>query len=86
MSNIRRGFGAMAPERQLEIARKGGRNVPASQRSFSQNRELAKEAGKKGGSSVLPQNRSFSKNRKLAREAGKKGGEKSRKLKSLESS
>jgi len=43
------GFAALSPERRREIARKGGANVPAHKRSFSQNRELAAEAGSKGG-------------------------------------
>jgi uncharacterized protein len=44
-----RGFGAMSPEQQREIARRGGESVPAEKRSFSQNRELASAAGRKGG-------------------------------------
>ena len=45
----RRGFASMDPERQREIARKGGASVPAAKRSFSQSRELASTAGRKGG-------------------------------------
>lgn len=45
----RRGFASMDPERQREIARKGGASVPSDKRSFSQNRELAASAGRKGG-------------------------------------
>lgn len=45
-----RGFGAMEPSRQREIASKGGQSVPDEKRSFSQNRQLAAEAGRKGGS------------------------------------
>lgn len=45
----RRGFASMDPERQREIARKGGASVPGEKRSFSQNRELAAAAGRKGG-------------------------------------
>ena len=44
-----RGFAAMSPERQREIARKGGESVPNEKRSFSQNPGLAAEAGRKGG-------------------------------------
>lgn len=44
-----RGFAAMDPEMQREIARKGGASVPPERRSFSQNRELASAAGRKGG-------------------------------------
>lgn len=44
-----RGFAAMTPERQLEIARKGGAAVKPERRSFSQDRDLAAEAGRRGG-------------------------------------
>ncbi|MFN3687526.1 general stress protein [Salinarimonas sp.] len=47
----KRGFASMSPEKQREIASKGGQSVPASKRSFSQNRELASAAGRKGGQS-----------------------------------
>lgn len=46
---LRRGFAAMSPEKQLEIARKGGASVPHDKRSFSQDRDLAAEAGRRGG-------------------------------------
>ncbi len=45
----RRGFAPMSPEKQREIASKGGKSVPSDRRSFSQNRDLASEAGRKGG-------------------------------------
>ena len=45
----KRGFASMDPEKQREIARRGGASVPPESRSFSQNRELAREAGRKGG-------------------------------------
>lgn len=44
-----RGFASMDPERQREIARRGGASVPAAKRSFSQDRKLAADAGRKGG-------------------------------------
>jgi uncharacterized protein len=44
-----RGFASMDMEKQREIARKGGRSVPNEKRSFSQNHQLASEAGRKGG-------------------------------------
>lgn len=44
-----RGFASMDKARQREIASLGGKSVPAEKRSFSQNRELASEAGRKGG-------------------------------------
>ena len=45
----RRGFASMHPDRQREIARKGGSSVPNDKRSFSQDRKLAASAGQKGG-------------------------------------
>jgi len=50
----RRGFASMDPERQREIARKGGSSVPADKRSFSQDRSLASTAGRKGGEATHP--------------------------------
>lgn len=44
-----RGFAAISPERQREIAAMGGRSVPSDKRSFSQDRELASNAGRRGG-------------------------------------
>lgn len=45
----RRGFASLSPERRSEIAKLGGRSVPEEKRSFSQNRDLARDAGRKGG-------------------------------------
>jgi general stress protein YciG len=70
-----RGFASMDQDKQREIARKGGANVPNDKRSFAQNRALASEAGRKGGRSVAPQSRSFAQNRALAAAAGRKGGQ-----------
>mgnify|MGYP000925124351 CR=1 FL=1 len=70
-----RGFASMDPEKQREIAAKGGESVPAAKRSFSRNPELAAEAGRKGGRSVPAQARSFARNPALAAEAGRKGGQ-----------
>lgn len=44
-----RGFGSMDEDKQREAASKGGQSVPAEERSFSKDRELASEAGRKGG-------------------------------------
>ena len=44
-----RGFASMDAARQREIASKGGQSVPQEKRSFSQDRELAAQAGRKGG-------------------------------------
>jgi hypothetical protein len=44
-----RGFASMDRAKQREIASKGGQSVPPEKRSFSQDRQLAAEAGRKGG-------------------------------------
>jgi len=49
MSTSKRGFASISVEKRREIASKGGKSVPAEKRSFSQNRNLASEAGRKGG-------------------------------------
>ena len=49
MSTSGRGFASMSMEKRREIASKGGKSVPADKRAFSQNRDLAAEAGRKGG-------------------------------------
>ncbi len=46
---MRKGFAAMSPEKQREIASMGGRSVPPDRRSYSQDRTLASTAGRKGG-------------------------------------
>ena len=65
-----RGFASMEQDKQREIARKGGANVPHEKRSFAQDRALAAEAGRKGGRAVKPEHRSFAQNRALAAAAG----------------
>ncbi|KRE11448.1 stress-induced protein [Bosea sp. Root483D1] len=49
MANDKRGFGSMDDDKQRDIASKGGQSVADEKRSFSQDRELASEAGRKGG-------------------------------------
>jgi len=44
-----RGFAAMSPEKQREIASKGGRAAHQQGVAHEWSREEAKEAGKKGG-------------------------------------
>jgi general stress protein YciG len=45
----RRGFAAMSPERQREIASQGGRAAHVQGVAHEWSREEAKEAGRKGG-------------------------------------
>lgn len=73
----KRGFACMDRARHLEIARKGGANVPNHRRSFAQNPALATEAGRKGGQNVKSEERTFAKDRTLAASAGRKGGQRS---------
>lgn len=47
-----RGFAAMTPDRRREIARLGGRSIPADKRYYARNREAAANAGKKGGKAL----------------------------------
>lgn len=85
-----RGFASMDDEKQREAARKGGASVPAEERSFSKDRELAAEAGRKGGESSGGQHSgrhageeentrggggNFAEDREKASEAGRKGGQ-----------
>ena len=44
-----RGFASMNAGQRRAVASKGGQSVPKEKRSFSQNRNLAAEAGRKGG-------------------------------------
>lgn len=75
----KRGLASMSPERRREIARKGGRAVPAEKRAYSQNPELAAKSGQKGGRAVKSGDRAFSRDHALAAAAGKKGGASSKK-------
>ena len=49
----KRGFAGMDPAKQQKIASKGGKAVPNEKRSFSQNPDLAREAGRKGGQKTI---------------------------------
>ena len=69
-----RGFAAMDPDKRKEIAARGGRAIPAENRTFSRNRDLAAAAGRAGGNNVPPALRTFSKDNKLAMRAGRAGG------------
>jgi uncharacterized protein len=75
MVTILRGFAGMDVDKQREIAKKGGANVPHEKRSFAKDRNLAAVAGRKGGYAVAPEARTFSVNRDLASDAGRKGGQ-----------
>jgi general stress protein YciG len=65
---IHRGFAAMDPDKQREIARKGGRAAHEQGVAHEFTSEEARAAGRKGGEAV-------SQNRGHMSEIGKKGGE-----------
>lgn len=65
-----RGFASMDPEKQKEIARKGGRAAHEKGTAHEFTSEEARAAGKKGGEAV-------SKNREHMSMIGQKGGQQS---------
>ncbi len=88
MANENRGFASMDEKKQRDIASKGGQSVPGEERSFSQDRELAAEAGRKGGEhshgggshggqggGQRGGEGNFANDRERAAEAGRKGGQ-----------
>lgn len=69
-----RGFASMDEDKQRDIARKGGESVPDDKRSFSQDHELASEAGRRGGHAS---GGNFKNDPERASEAGQRGGQES---------
>ena len=63
-----RGFASMDPEKQKEIARKGGRAAHAKGTAHEFTSDEARSAGRKGGEAV-------SRNREHMAEIGRRGGE-----------
>lgn len=63
-----RGFASMDPEKQKEIARKGGRAAHAKGTAHEFTSDEARSAGRKGGEAV-------SRNRQHMAEIGRRGGE-----------
>jgi uncharacterized protein len=68
----KRGFASMDPEKQREIASKGGKAAHQKGTAHEFTPEEAREAGRKGGEAV-------SKDREHMAQIGRKGGESSRK-------
>lgn len=64
----KRGFGAMDPEKQREIASRGGKAAQAKGTSHKFSTEEAQAAGKKGGAAV-------SQDRQHMAEIGRLGGQ-----------
>src|SRR3954464_6364453 len=73
-----RGFGSMDPQKQREIASKGGKSQGAQNNpaNFANDPQKAAEAGQKGGQSQGAQNNpaNFANDPQKASEAGQKGG------------
>jgi general stress protein YciG len=67
VSPRKRGFGAMDPEKQRAIARKGGKSAHAQGRAHQFGKDEARAAGQKGGHAV-------SKNREHMAAIGRAGG------------
>jgi uncharacterized protein len=74
MANDKRGFGSMDEDKQRGIASKGGRSVPDEKRSFSQDRNLASEAGRKGGESSGGGQQQASGSDRGQQDGGQRGG------------
>lgn len=69
-----RGFASMDPEKQREIASKGGKAAHEKGTAHEFNSEEARQAGSKGGQAS---GGNFANDRQRASEAGRKGGENS---------
>src|SRR5437870_11444469 len=70
----RRGFAAMDPAKQREIASKGGKAAHAKGRAHEFTPEQAREAGRKGGLRAHQRGTAHEFTPQEAREAGRKGG------------
>lgn len=70
-----RGFAAMSPERQREIASMGGKAAHASGNAHEFTSEEAREAGRKGGQAAHQSGNAHQFTSDEAREAGRKGGQ-----------
>jgi general stress protein YciG len=74
----RRGFAGMDPQKQREIASKGGRAAHAKGTAHEFTPEEAREAGRKGGQAAHLRGTAHQFTSEEAREAGRKGGRSSR--------
>lgn len=72
----RRGFASMSPEKQKEIARKGGIAAHKMGKAHQFTSEEAREAGRKGGRKAHEKGTAHQFTPEEAREAGRKGGKK----------
>jgi len=74
MTTKRRGFASMDPEKQREIASKGGRAAHAKGTAHEFTPEEARAAGRKGGQAAHSRGTAHKFTSEEAREAGRKGG------------
>ena len=70
-----RGFAAMDPEKQKEIASQGGKAAHESGNAHEFDSEEAKKAGQKGGKAAHQSGNAHEFDSDEAREAGRKGGQ-----------
>jgi len=70
-----RGFAAMNPDKQREIASKGGKAAHASGHAHEFSSQEAREAGRKGGKAAHASGHAHEFSSQEAREAGRKGGQ-----------
>lgn len=70
----KQGFASMDPERQREIASKGGKAAHAKGTAHQFTSEEAREAGRKGGKAAHAKGTAHQFTSEEAREAGRKGG------------
>ncbi len=75
MSSRRRGFASMNPEKQREIASKGGKAAHAKGTAHEFTPEEAREAGRKGGQAAHAKGTAHEFTSEEARVAGRKGGQ-----------
>jgi general stress protein YciG len=71
----RRGFAAMDPQRQREIASRGGKAAHQKGTAHQFNAEEARAAGSKGGQAAHRKGTAHEFDSDEAREAGRKGGQ-----------
>jgi len=74
----RRGFAGMDPQKQREIASKGGRAAHAKGTAHEFTPQEAREAGRKGGQAAHERGTAHQFTPEEAREAGRKGGRSAR--------
>jgi general stress protein YciG len=74
MTTKKRGFASMDPQKQREIASKGGRAAHQKGTAHEFTPEEAREAGRKGGQAAHSRGTAHKFTSEEAREAGRKGG------------